>query len=211
MKEEGLKLVLLRNEFYRDNYRKAAMAFLLLIILNAILAAAVFYKMTHPAKPQYFAITDDGKIISLYALSDPMLSNDKVLQWSTVAARKAFALDFLHWREQLQDASNYFTPDGWKYFLTALQQTNNLKTLADLKMVSDATITGAPELLENSVLDGHYAWKIQLPLMVTYQNAERTIPQPTLVTMIVIRMPVEENPDGVAINNFIMDTRGPAS
>src|SRR3990167_4541085 len=145
MKEEGLKLVLLRNEFYRDNYRKAAMAFLLLIILNAILAAAVFYKMTHPAKPQYFAITDDGKIISLYALSDPMLSNDKVLQWSTVAARKAFALDFLHWREQLQDASNYFTPDGWKYFLTALQQTNNLKTLADLKMVSDATITGAPE------------------------------------------------------------------
>src|SRR3989344_3989240 len=211
MSDDALKLVLLRKEFYRDSYRKVVLTFLLLVVLNTFLAALLIYEGTHPPKPQYFAITDDGRMIDLHPLSDPVVSDGRVLQWSAVAAQKAFELDFLHWRDQLQEASQYFTPDGWKYFLNALQSTNNLKTLTDLNMVSNAVITGAPEIQEKAIVDGHYAWKIQLPLLVTYVNANRTINQPTLVTMVVVRMPVQDTPDQIAINNFIMDTRSAAS
>ena len=38
---------------------------------------------------------------------------------------------------------------------------------------------------------------------MTYTNAGKTIPMPLNVTLIVIRMPVQKNPDRIAINNFL--------
>lgn len=87
---DGLKTVLLRNAFYRDNYYRALLAVLLVAVLNVFLLAGVIYQWTHPPQPQYFATTPDGKIIMQHPLSDPVLSDDFVLQWATDAVRSAF-------------------------------------------------------------------------------------------------------------------------
>ncbi|HYF97954.1 MAG TPA: DotI/IcmL/TraM family protein, partial [Coxiellaceae bacterium] len=124
------------------------------------------------------------------------------------AVRQTFNLDYVHWREQLQGVSDYFSTDGWKWFLQALQGTNNLKTLVDLQMVSSATITGAPQLLDHAVLGGRYAWKISIPVLVTYTSVSKNFNLPATVTLVVIRMPITEAPDRIAINNFIVSTGG---
>lgn len=199
----ALELILLRNTFYRDNYKRALLALFFLIVTNIILAGTVAYKVFTPPVPQYFATTADGTIINWHPLSDPVVTDDFVLQWTSNAVRQAFSLDFEHWRSQLQRAAGLFTPLGWKYFLHSLKQSNNLKTLTSQEMVSNAVITGAPKLLEQEVVGGVYAWKIQLPIMVTYKNAKQTIPMPMDVTVIVTRASVKEYPDRIAINNFL--------
>jgi intracellular multiplication protein IcmL len=206
---EGLKLIILRNAFYRDNYARAILALLLVFIINCGLLGLVVYEWMNPTPPQYFATTADGRIIMLHPLSDPVLPDDFVLQWSTDAVHKAFSLDYVHWREQLQDASSNFTPDGWKWFLNSLKSTNNLKTLTDLQMVSNATVTGAPEVQEKEVIDGHFAWKITMPLLVTYTSAGHVINMPMSVTLIVVRMPEQTFPQRIAINNFLAQTVNP--
>ena len=70
-------------------------------------------------------------------------------------------------------------------------------------MVSDAKVMGAPKIVQEEVVDGHYAWKVKMPILVTYTNSARTIPMPMIVTLIVLRVPVKENPDRIAINNFL--------
>lgn len=209
MAEDGLKLLLLRNAFYRDNYRLAVLLLCLLLGVNVILGAGLLYRWVHPVPPEYFATTADGRIIMLHPLSDPVVSDDFVLQWATDAVHKAFTLDYLHWREQLQEASNNFTSDGWKWFLNSLQSTNNLKTLTDLQMVSNAVVTAAPQIQEKRVVGGHYAWKIQMPLLVTYTAKERNIEMPMQVTVIVVRVPVEDYPQRIAINNFLAQSINP--
>lgn len=206
---EGLKLVMLRNAFYRDNYRRAIMALLFVLVIDCVLGFMIFYKWTHPPQPEYFATTADGRIIMLHPLSDPVLPDDFVLQWATNAVRKAFSLDYVHWREQLQDASNNFTPDGWKWFLGSLKSTNNLKTLVDLKMVSNATVTGAPTVDRKEVVGGHFAWNIKMPLLVTYTSEGHNISMPMEVTLIVVRMPTQDYPQRIAINNFLAQTVNP--
>jgi len=171
-----------------------------------MLIIGITYRATHPTPPRYFATTPDGRLINIHPLNDPVVTDDFVLQWSAEAARKAFDLDFVNWKEQLQNASQNFTPAGWNWFLQQLKSSNNLNTLTSLKMVSDAQITGAPQLLRKAVIDGHYAWKIQVPLLVTYQNEARSITQTVNLTMIVLRMPVQDYPQRIAINNFIADT-----
>jgi len=201
--QKGLELVLLRNAFYRDHYRRALMALLLLVVLNVLLVCGIVYKISNPQPPQYFATTAEGRMINVHPLNDPVVTDSYVLQWTANAVRHSFSQDYLHWRAQLQQASSSFTPSGWHYFLDSMQKSNNLKTLISLKMVSNAEITGAPRIQEKEVVGGHYAWKINMPVVVTYSNAQRTITVPMDVTLIVLRMPVKDYPQRIAINNFL--------
>jgi intracellular multiplication protein IcmL len=203
MKEDGLTLVLLRNVFYRDGYRWAVLALFMVLIINCGLASLLFYQVKNPPQPQYFAILPNGQIIKNYRLDDPVFPDDQILQWTADAVRQTFSLDYLHWQDQLQTASSKFSMGGWREFLKALKNSNNLETVTKLKMVSNAEITGAPRLLQKTVLGGHYVWKIQLPLLVTFNNSSQVIPMPMDVTLIVMRVPVEESPERIAINNFL--------
>ncbi len=203
MSKDAIKMVMLRNEFYRDNFRRALLALLLMIVINVGLAGGIIYKLSHPPKPQYFATNGDGQIINWHPLTDPVVPDNFVLQWVSNATRRVFNLDYIHWRQQLQDASGAFTPAGWHDFLSALNKSNNLKTLVSLKMVSNATITGAPRVVRKEVVGKRFAWKIRLPILVTFTNKERSIPMPMIVTLVVVRMPVKSDPDRIAINNFL--------
>ncbi len=208
-KKGALKLVLFRNAFYRDGYKRVLFALLLLLAIDVILGFSIFYRYTHPPEPQYFATTADGRMILIHPLSDPVLSDQEVLQWVAEAVRKVHAIDFVHWREQLQTASHYFTDQGWRYYLSAFKSSDNLNTITKLKMVSSAKITGAPVITEKEVLSGTYAWKIQVPIEVQYVNSgSRAINQPLDVTLVVLRVPVQDDPDRIAINNYIPQTAG---
>jgi intracellular multiplication protein IcmL len=117
----------------------------------------------------------------------------------------------VHWREQLQDASANFTPDGWKYFQAALTDSNDLKTLVDLKMVSDAQITGAPSITRKAIISGHYAWVVQLPVLIAFTSAGKNINQPINLTVVVVREPVDSYPQKIAINNIFSGTVSPSA
>ncbi|MBS0351509.1 MAG: type IVB secretion system apparatus protein IcmL/DotI [Proteobacteria bacterium] len=203
MKEDALTLVLFRNLFYRDGYRIAVVALFIVLMINCVLAGILFYQFKNPPQPQFFPITPDGRIINNYRLDDPIFTDDHVLQWTSDAVRQTFSLDFMHWQDQLQVASNKFSQSGWTEFLKALKESNNLDTLTKLKMVSNAEVTGAPRLMQKASLGGRFVWKIQLPILVTLTNSGQIIPVPMDVTVIVIRVPVEENPERIAINNFL--------
>ena|SRR3990167_8953272 len=201
---DGLKLVVLRNEFYRDGYRRACIALLLVFLLNCVIAGTILYKWVYPPQPAYFATTADGRMIMLHPLSDPSVPDNFVVQWATAAVQQTFSLDYVHWRQQLQEASNNFTPGGWKDFLTSLQSSNDLKTLIQLNMVSNITVTGSPQILEKAVVGGHYAWKIDMPVLLTFYGKEHTLDMPMDVILIVVRMPVQDYPQRIAINNFLV-------
>jgi intracellular multiplication protein IcmL len=209
MKKNALELVVLRNAFYRDNYYRALYSLLLLVVVNLALVGMIVYEWDNPPAPQYFATTATGVIIKIHALSDPVVPDNFVTQFASDAVRKAFDLDYVHWQDQLQEASNNFTPYGWRWFIKALQDSNNLKSLTSLKMVSNASVTGAPQILEKEIVGGRYAWKIRMPLLVTYTAGEaNTIRMPMNITLIVIRVPVKDNPQRIAINNFIPEVTG---
>jgi intracellular multiplication protein IcmL len=208
-KTTALKNVLLRNAFYRDGYKRVLFAVLLILFFDIALAFAIFYKYIHPPEPQYFATTPAGKIIHYHPLTDPVLSDQEILQWVSVAVRRMYELDFLHWRDQLQRIQNYFTPKGWQDWSAALKSSDNLNTISKLKMVSSGDITGAPTITQKAIIGGHYAWKVQVPVKVSYESSSRApITQTYNITLIVLRQPVQSTPARIAINNFIPSVVG---
>lgn len=203
MAEDALELIKLRNNFYRDNYRRVVGALLSMILINIILVSVVFYQILNPAPPQYFATSTDGRITPLYPLSDPMMAPAELLQWAERAAVAVNSYNFVNYKEALQSAQNSFTPDGWKYYQDALKSSGTLDAVLAKKLVVSAVPTGAPVVLEQGVISGRYAWKVQLPLLVTYLSASESTQQPVIVTMVISRVPTVDMPRGVAIVSFI--------
>lgn len=208
MAEDALTVVALRNKFYKDSQRKVILALLVAILVNVVLASLVVYMITHPPAPKYFATTINGRITPLFPLDEPNQSDSAVLQWANQAAIAAFTYNFVNYRDELQASSGFFTAEGWDQFLGALQQSNNLDAVKAKKLVVSAVATRAPIILQKGVLNGRYSWRVQMPILVTYQSASEFTQQNNVVTMLITRVSTLNSPRGIGIAQFVV---GPAS
>ena len=120
MADDALEQVKLRNNFYRDNYRRVVSALLVMVLVNVCLVGVVSYEITHPTPSQYFASSAEGRIIPLHPLSQAVITQSVLLQWAARASVAAYTYNFVDYRAQLQQASDYFTPHGWRDFEAAL-------------------------------------------------------------------------------------------
>lgn len=208
MAEDALTTVAMRNAFYRDGQRKIMVALLLSILINFVSGSLLFYLLTHPPAPKYFATTINGRITPLYPLNEPNQSDSAVLQWANQAAIAAFTYNFVNYREELQASSGFFTADGWSQFLNALQDSNNLDAVKAKKLIVSAVATRAPIILQKGILNGRYSWRVQMPILVTYQSASEFSQQNNVVTMLITRVSTLNSPRGIGISQFVV---GPAS
>lgn len=206
MSDEAIELVRLRNNFYRDNYRKLVLSLVILLCIIVFLIGVVFYQVANRPEPKYFATTADGRMTPLYALSEPMLSPSELLQWTHRATIAAYTYNFVNYREALQQLQNNFTAAGWRYFEGALKTSRTLEMVIAKKLIVSAVATGTPVILDQAVINGAYAWKVQIPLLVTYQSPNEQTQQSMMVTVIVSRVPTVDMPKGVAIVSFVSAT-----
>lgn len=208
MAQDVLATVALRNKFYKDGQRKVLLALLFSIMINIILGSILAYIVSHPPRPKYFATSINGRITPLYALNVPNQSDSSILQWANQAAIAAFTYNFVNYRSELQAASAFFTTKGWKQFLSALDQSNNLDSVKAKKLIVSAVATRAPIILEKGVLNGQYAWRVQMPLLVTYQSASEFTQENYVVTMLIERISTLNSPRGIGISQIVVGPAG---
>ena len=203
MAEDAVTAVVLRNNFYRDGQRKMILIAIFSILCNVVLAGILGYVFTHPPEPRYFATSINGRITPLISLDAPNQSDSAILQWANQAAIASFSYNFVNYRSELVAASGFFTSDGWNQFITALSESNNLDAVKTKKLVVSAVATAAPVILQKGLLNGRYAWRIQMPILVTYQSASEFSQQNLNVTMLVTRVDTLNSPRGIGIAQFI--------
>ncbi len=208
MPEQASEAVLLRDGYYRDSYSKILIAVLLLLVLNGLLIFVIIYQHYSQPEPKYFATSTDGRITPIYPLSRPVVAASALLQWANQAAVAAYSYNFANYRQALQEASEYFTPNGWADFQTALKTSGNLETVIAKKLVVSAVATGAPVIIEQGLLRGSYAWKVQMPILVTYESANTSIQDTQIVTLLITRVSPLEVPKGIAISQYISAPAG---
>ncbi|CAL7959962.1 intracellular multiplication protein IcmL [Gammaproteobacteria bacterium] len=206
MVDDAVELVRLRNNFYRDNYRKLVGSLMVLLVVVVALVGAVFYQIVNRPEPKYFATTVDGRIMQLFSLSEAMLSPGDLLQWAHSASIAAYTYNFVNYRDAMQQLQNRFTADGWRYYENALRTARTLDMVIAKKLVVSAVATGTPVILDQAVISGRYSWKVQIPLLVTYQSPNEQTQQAMIVTMIISRVPTVDMPKGIAIVSFVSST-----
>lgn len=208
MTEDALTAVAIRNNFYKDGQRKVIFILLLSLVANLVFGGMLVYMVSHPPEPKYFATSINGRITPLFALNEPNQSDSAVLQWANQAAIAAYTYNFVDYRSELQASSGFFTAEGWTQFLTALKDSNNLDAVRAKKLIVSAVATRAPIILQKGILNGRYSWRVQMPILVTFQSASEFSQQNNVVTMLITRISTLNSPRGIGIAQFVV---GPAS
>ncbi len=205
----GVELVHLRNDFYRDSYQKIVKLLLVSVLIIVMLSGLLSYLLLNPTKPQYFAVDTNGRITPIIPLNQPNVSPAALLQWATQAVVASYSYNFVNYRQELQAASEFFTPSGWSAFLSALQDAGNLKSIKEKKLVTTAVVVGAPVIIQQGTEStGRYMWRVQLPLLVTYQSASVLSQQHLVITMKIVRIDTVYSARGLGIDQFVADDSG---
>lgn len=183
---DALEKVTLRNAFYRDNFRRLIWILLLSLILNIILVIGFIFYTSKPTQKFFFATTDAGQLIPLYPTTLPVVTNQTILNWVTSNLTTLYSLDFVHYREQLNQTQKFFTPDGWSQFQTAF--ADQLKNIQTEQLITSATETNVPVITGTGVFDGVYKWQVQVPLLISLQQGKTISTKNVLVTLVVDRV-----------------------
>lgn len=150
------------------------------------------------------ATTGKNVDVRLRALRQPNLTTDALIHWAIEAATACYNFDFYNYQQSLEAIRIYFTPTGYDSFLQALRLSGTLRDIESKRLVVSGVLTNTPVILkEGALTGGSYAWKIQLPMLVTYQSASDKRKQNIVLTLMIAHVPTLESAKGVGIASFV--------
>lgn len=167
----AIEKVKLRNEFYRDSFRRVVFILFISGIINIIMALSIIYLVYTKPKPSYFATFDNGTIVELHALSSPVTTDNAVINWVSSAIPSLNSLDFINYRRQIEQNRHFFTDYGWKEYIKAFQ--TQIDKIKNNQYVVSGALSGVPVIVQKGVLNGKYSWKIQVPVIINYQKGSK--------------------------------------
>ncbi|MDD3020254.1 MAG: DotI/IcmL/TraM family protein [Alphaproteobacteria bacterium] len=180
-----------RAAFYRAGYRRILKIAVSEAIVILILVAVFFFIIdVHRPEDRYFAATEDGTLIEMQSLYYPNLSTKAITSWSAQAATEVMTFGFHDYQRRFQESSRNFTETGWKSFIKSLTSSRLMSPVISNQQLVLAAPAGAPVLIEEGIVKGVYQWKVQVPLVITYQAQSKVSSSELWVTLTLV--PVED-------------------
>jgi intracellular multiplication protein IcmL len=200
-----LMTVVMRNEFYRNNFRNLTRIVIVeAAIIVMLIITFISYINIVKSQDHYFATTADGRIMNLMPNEYANMSPSALLSWSAQTASEVMTFGFHDYQRRVEYSSRHFTKHGWETFSDALKKSRIIESITALQQVVSAEPRSAPILVAESIVNGKYRWKVKLPLKVIYQSGSESRVDNPDVTMVIDRVSQLENPDGVGIEQWIL-------
>ena len=142
------------------------------------------------------AVDPAGRVYKLETTEKPFLTPDAVTNWSEKLARDSFTLNFVNYKGQLANLQSRFTTGAYKAFLDEMQKSGVMAQITTNRLVL-STSTEPAKIIGSSVLDGHYVWEIDVPMIIALNSAaektERTMK--VVIKLMVQRVDMQLNPE----------------
>ena len=192
------------NQFYRLYYHYFLIILVVLIVLMMSAIAMVMYQVKTRPLPVFSASQPDGKKMGLVSFDEPNLLPETILRFASKAATTAYTFDFVNYNEQISLARPYFTDTGWSDFKASISRL--IQTIVANQLFVAGVVSGPPVISNQGPLpDIDYAWRVQIPFLVTYQSANTTTRRQFYVVITIIRVPTSVNPQGIGVSQFVME------
>lgn len=204
--EQAVEAVQVRNEFYRDGYRKAWNIAFGAIIAAVIAIVIAGFSLTKETEYRYFALKPNGTLLEMVSLDEPNHNESVVSQWFADALRETFTFSFADFQMRLNKAfSSYYTQSGRKAIDSALQNQGILPAIIDRDLFLSITLSETPVIQRSGTVSGSYVWEITVPATLTYRNSKGSpFTQKVNIKGWVVRQSELDNPSGLGIEMLQM-------
>lgn len=191
--------------WYRTQFRRAMKLALGLVVTQGISIAVIAMLLLNQPGPRYFAATPDLRLAPLVPLDQPVLTQEGLLTWASDTITGAMSLNFLEWREKLESIRPNFDDEAFKSFLGSLQSSGVLNMIREKRLSASAITTRAPVIIASGLVGGTATWRIEFPLVVSYESSQGVESTQRLVaTILVRRASTVKTPRGVVIQQAVL-------
>lgn len=194
---------LARNALSRERHILNLRVTMFLAVALIISVISNVYLGIRPIEYRYFVTDPAGRITEISAINRPIQSQEMVLNWATQSISKAYSMNFANYAQQLKDIEPSFNDAGWRGYQEALKTSGYLDKMLANQYATSAVPKSAPVVVAQGDLNGVWAWRLQIPLIVSYKSASVSQTQEITVDVVVVRRPETENPSGLAIAQII--------
>jgi len=197
--------VLFYRGWYRDQYKRAmvVVAMLSLALIVSVTTNVVVY-FAKP-RPVYFAATTDLRLAKMTPLGKPLISQGALLNWTAETVTETLSIDFLHWRKQLMRVRPRYSPDAFKQLIASLKSSGNLGMILSQRLSVTSTIAQAPVIIGRGSVEGRLVWKIEFPVLVSYESSAAVKNKQELVaTVLVERVSSLEKVQGIHVKQLLL-------
>ncbi|WP_165175228.1 DotI/IcmL/TraM family protein [Desulfovibrio sp. ZJ369] len=192
-------------DWYRTQFRRSMKLSLCLVAALCLSVSLSALLLLNQPKPRYFAATPDLRLAPMVPLDQPLLTQEGLLTWVSSAITGAMSLNFLEWREKLESIRPHFEDEAFKSFLASLQGSGILDMIRDKRLSASAVATRAPVIIASGLVGGRATWKIEFPLIVSYESSQGVeSTQKLLATVLVRRASTAKTPRGVVIQQVVL-------
>lgn len=131
------------------------------------------------------------------------MDESQVIKWAEAVALEAFTYNYQNYQKHLEKLSESFTAQGWQSYTKALKESNNLDSVIKQQINVTAKVTDRSKLLEQRGNQDMHAWKVQIPVQVTYKNPRGEMQQNLLVELTISTGFKVANSTGLGVMQFV--------
>lgn len=191
-----------KNDHYRQSYPKMLLVFVYLCISAIVLTVILVFITLRQPEDENFAALNTGRVVPIYAYSEPVLTDHYIRSWATLASRSVLNLSFSSYQDQLKKASVYFEPEAFAILSKSLSDKGYLKNLTDSKLIMRSYVNDTVVIVWQGLESGQFVWKVQLPITISYEGASSNVTRSIVVKMTIVRVPTADNPHAILIKSI---------
>jgi intracellular multiplication protein IcmL len=203
------ELARFRSGYYRDKFRLLAGITFFFALVNVVLVAVVFcLYLVQPKIPMDFYTSNlyNGKNTSIYPLDHSLVKPKKLVEWAQTSIVKSFNFNFVNYNDVFDNIKQYYTENGWNEYNNTLSKSGLLDNVINSKFFLSTIAPSSAIILEDGVVNGHYAWRVRMPIILIFKASENAagphVEQKITVDAIITRVPDVENPESVNVDSL---------
>ena len=143
-------------------------------------------------------------------LTEGVLQPQFLKGWASLAVTETFNFGYSSYQKRLEQSAKYFTPEGWKNFLQALDEAQLLEFVVKNKQQVSTVLTGTPTITSEGVENNVYTWHVDLPVETAYAGDTSIETMPMIVSLTIIRIADKNSATGVGIQQWLATAAKPA-
>ncbi len=180
---------------------------LILAMASAIsmLAGVLGIYVAVSSKTTAIAVDARGAVVPVVPLTNPLVSESRIVGYAEECLRKAFSHDFLHHVQTIPVAQECFTNSSADKYAQSMQ--NYIKLMESKCMVMAITIPKPPRVVNIFAVKGPFGdvvhWEVQAQIDIFFEGKSERIPATRNdVEIIIKRVPLEGTARGILIDKF---------
>lgn len=200
-----LKGVLQNIGWYKRQYQRMTTMFGMACLVAMMSIACNVAQFVMKPSPKYFAQTPDLRITELRPLDEPYVTQEGLVNWTAETVSRTFSLDFLKLKDTLMSVREAYTDAAFEELVGNLKSNGTIDMIKEKRLSASVTLEKAPVISNSGVVAGVFTWKLEFPIIITYEgSAGAANAQHLVATVLVQRADTIQHPRGIVIKQLLM-------